>query len=125
MSTKKAKKCFEENIQLYPNPKNEPEKHNLYKGLYYLAKSGTQTLLAATHMCSFSTIVYSCQLDHFRLFRRDKPVSSLLGRLRFYQQGIAADACSALFQGGNDSRICAGDLYVGSCGKMVNSPWYL
>lgn len=32
-----AKLCFEENLKLFGNPNTQPEKHNLYKGLYMLA----------------------------------------------------------------------------------------
>jgi len=37
MSTSVAKKCFEENLQLFANPKLDPEKFNLYSGLLSLA----------------------------------------------------------------------------------------
>jgi hypothetical protein len=32
-----AQDCFKENIQLFANPKTEPEKYNLYNGLMALA----------------------------------------------------------------------------------------
>lgn len=37
MSADAAKKCFEENLKLFGNAQTQPEKFNLYNGLYYLA----------------------------------------------------------------------------------------
>lgn len=34
-----ARKCFEENLQLFAHPQAHPEKYNLYKGLAALAKA--------------------------------------------------------------------------------------
>ncbi|MDC0336537.1 hypothetical protein OAN24_06570 [Pseudodesulfovibrio sp.] len=33
-----AAKCFEENVRLFANARTEPEKYNLYNGLYNLAE---------------------------------------------------------------------------------------
>ena len=37
MNAHTAKKCFEENIALFANAQTQPEKFNLYNGLYNLA----------------------------------------------------------------------------------------
>ncbi len=37
--THAAKKCFNENIQLFSNPESEPEKYNLYNGLLNLTQA--------------------------------------------------------------------------------------
>ena len=37
MSAQNAKKCFEEIINLFSDPQTQPEKYNLYNGLYNLA----------------------------------------------------------------------------------------
>lgn len=34
----RAVECFEENLKLFTDPENEPEKHNLYAGLTNLAQ---------------------------------------------------------------------------------------
>ena len=39
MSTLAAKKCFEENIRLFGNAQTNPEKFNLYTGLFNLANA--------------------------------------------------------------------------------------
>lgn len=41
MSTRTAKMCFEENLQLFGDPHSQPEKFNLYNGLKNLADSLT------------------------------------------------------------------------------------
>jgi hypothetical protein len=33
-----AKNCFEENLKLFADARSQPEKYNLYTGLYNLAK---------------------------------------------------------------------------------------
>ena len=38
-----AKKCFAENIRLFADPKREPEKFNLYNGLFNLAAAVEET----------------------------------------------------------------------------------
>ena len=38
--------CFLENITLFVNPKTEPEKYNLYKGLQALSATLREVLLA-------------------------------------------------------------------------------
>lgn len=37
--TNLAKQCFSENLQLFAPAKSEPEKFNLYRGLYALAEA--------------------------------------------------------------------------------------
>lgn len=39
MKAREAKRCFEENLRLFADPKTEPEKFNLYKGLVLLAEA--------------------------------------------------------------------------------------
>lgn len=34
-----AKKCFAENLQLFADPQSQPEKYNLYNGLYCVAQA--------------------------------------------------------------------------------------
>lgn len=38
MSIKLAKDCFSENLRLFGDAKSQPEKHNLYVGLFNMAK---------------------------------------------------------------------------------------
>jgi hypothetical protein len=37
MSIDTAKKCFDENLKFYVSQKSQPEKFNLYQGLYNIA----------------------------------------------------------------------------------------
>ncbi len=39
MSFYDARKMFDENLRLFSDPSREPEKYNLYKGLYNMADS--------------------------------------------------------------------------------------
>jgi hypothetical protein len=39
IGTNAAKKCFNENIQLFGSPQTQPEKFNLYHGLHGLAEA--------------------------------------------------------------------------------------
>ena len=60
-----AKKCSKDNLDLFASPSGEPEKVNLYTGLYNLAK-GIEKLDRDVRSLTQDTARVRCDIDHLR-----------------------------------------------------------